>query len=610
MKKGRTPWIAAVVCAALLSGCGSPSQTAATVEPAAAKEPAPTESQAAPDPEPRQELTALEVARRMGNGINLGNTMEAYGRAQLGTQADISEYETLWGQPVTTQEMVSAMKDAGFDTLRIPVAWTNAMDYESGDYTIREEYLNRIEEIVNYGLNEDMYVMINDHWDGGWWGMFGSASKETRNQAMEMYLAIWGQLTERFQDYPDRLIFESANEELGDRLNEMTVCTDSGTLSEDECYDTVNRINQAFVDLVRESGGNNAERFLLIAGYNTDIEHTCDERFRMPEDTAKDKLLVSVHYYTPWGYSGSSSIPRWGTKAQYEEQNMLLEKMAKFTDQGYGVVIGEYAVMLNEDGTVKENTCDFMGNLLDNCDRYGYCPILWDTSSLFIRDGEGFFDPEVKELFASRSLKAQESLSSEEEASQAASRMEQALSAAPDSFLSDQAQENLGEPRAWIMFNSADGAVTYSAGDQYDPASATDGVQAADALVDGEGTYTVSLDFTGTSQGFALGTSFCAVGISGGEILYPDYVINVTDVQVNGQPATLSGKPYTVSDDGSCTRTNLYNNWVSEPPAEARTADHKLDGITATPLDGPGLGQIQTLSVTFEFGAYRSPFAG
>ena len=124
----------------------------------------------------RQELTALEVTELMGNGINLGNTMEAYGRKDLGTEAETARYETFWGQSVTTQEMLDGMKAAGFDTLRLPVAWTNMMAFESGDYTINSAYLDRVEEIAGYARNAGMYVIINDHWDGGWWGMFGSAS--------------------------------------------------------------------------------------------------------------------------------------------------------------------------------------------------------------------------------------------------------------------------------------------------------------------------------------------------------------------------------------------------------------------------------------------------
>ena len=351
----------------------------------------------------RKDLTALELTELMGNGINLGNTMEAYGHRSLGTKADTSAYETLWEQPVTTQEIVTAMKAAGFDSLRIPVAWTNMMDYESGDFTIDEAYLNRVEEIINYALNADMYVIINDHWDGSWWGMFGSATQETREKAMEMYISMWTQIANRYKEYSDYLIFESANEELGDRLNDVDVAADSGTLSREECYEMTNKINQTFVDVVRGTGGNNEQRFLLIAGYGTDIQNTCDDAFKMPADTAKSKLLISVHYYTPWGYCGNTSLSQWGTQRNYQEQNTLLEKMTKFTEQGYGVVIGEYAVSLADDGSAKANTCDFFTNFLDNCDLYGYCPMLWDCSSLFIRRDLGFFDQEVADLFASRS---------------------------------------------------------------------------------------------------------------------------------------------------------------------------------------------------------------
>ena len=115
--------------------------------------------------EMRTERTSLEFVELLGNGINLGNTMEAYGHTTLGTNAEVSAYETCWGVPETTQEMVTGMHEAGFDTLRVPVAWTNMMDYENGDYTINEAYLDRVEEIINYALAADMYVIVNDHWD-------------------------------------------------------------------------------------------------------------------------------------------------------------------------------------------------------------------------------------------------------------------------------------------------------------------------------------------------------------------------------------------------------------------------------------------------------------
>ena len=162
----------------------------------------------------RRRKDAVEMTRLMGNGINLGNTMEACDNSQ----------------PVTTPEMLQGMKACGFDTIRIPVAWmTNATHLAQGDYTISPEYMDRVEEIVNYALDAGMIVIINDHWDGGWWGMFGSESEAARNLAMEAYTGMWKQLAERFGKYDWRLVFESANEELGARFDENSplYCDDS-----------------------------------------------------------------------------------------------------------------------------------------------------------------------------------------------------------------------------------------------------------------------------------------------------------------------------------------------------------------------------------------------
>lgn len=243
---------------------------------------------------PTPNTTALEMTQMMGNGINLGNSMETNGRVTLGTSADVSAYETYWGQPVTTEPMIAGMKESGFDSIRIPIAWTNMMDYEEGDYTIKESLMARVQQLVDWSLENDMFVIINAHWDGGWWGKFGSATPATREEALKMYKAMWTQIATRFKDYDGRLIFEGANEELGDRLNDTDVCPDSGALSEDECYTTAHMINQTFVDLIRSTGGNNTWRFLLIAGYDTDIGKTCDERYIMPTDSAKDKLLMAA----------------------------------------------------------------------------------------------------------------------------------------------------------------------------------------------------------------------------------------------------------------------------------------------------------------------------
>lgn len=545
----------------------------------------------------RESLTALEVAELMGNGINLGNTMEAYGRASLGTGAQPSQYETFWGQPVTTQEMLDGMKAAGFDTLRLPVAWTNAMDFETGDYTIDNAYLDRVEEIVGYARNAGMYVIINDHWDGGWWGMFGSASQETRDSAMELYKSMWTQIGERFKDYSDYVIFESGNEELGFRLNDTDIAKDSGTLSDADCYTVTNQINQAFVDTIRALGGNNSNRFLLIAGFGTDIKNTCDGRYKMPEDTAADKLLVSVHYYDPSGYCINTSIATWGTRQEYETMNETLALMKSFTDKGYGVVIGEYGVLMENSGNeLKENTKDYVQNFLNNCDLYGYCPVLWDCNNLYSRDNCEIIHMEMARLYTKHSREIEAEKSREDVIAQAQKEMDQDYGNA-----SEGAGVDDSTAMAWVMYNSSDWNVQYSVGDVYTPSSATEGIVATDVEIDGEGTYTVALDFTGVSGGYANSTVFCALAIANGERLFPGYYVEIQEILVNGEPYELMGQPYTCSDDGITTRVNLYNAWVSQVPDEARVREDNGQELTPCVLNADTLGNIETISVTFSY---------
>lgn len=545
----------------------------------------------------RESLTAIEVTELMGNGINLGNTMEAYGRNDLGTDAEPTQYETYWGQPVTTQEMLDGMKAAGFDTLRLPVAWTNMMAFESGDYTINSAYLDRVEEIVGYARNADMYVIINDHWDGSWWGMFGSATEETRAQAMELYKSMWTQIAERFKDYSDYVIFESANEELGFRLNDTDIAKDSGTLSDDECYTVTNEINQAFVDTVRAVGGNNEQRFLLIAGFGTDIANTCNDKYKMPTDSAKDKLLVSVHYYDPSGYCINTSIATWGNKQEYQTMNETLEKMTKFTEQGYGVVIGEYGVLIeNTNNELKENTQDYIQNFLNNCDIYGYCPVLWDCNNLYNRNDGTIIDMGMARLYTKHSLEIQSEMSKDDIIAQARKEMDNDY---------DNAAEGAGVDEntalAWIMFNSSDWNVQYSVGDVYSPESATEGLVATDLEITGEGTYTVALDFTGVNGGYANSVVFSAIAIANGETLFPGYYIDIQEILINGEPYEPIAQPYTCSDDGIATRVNLYNAWVTQVPDDIRILED--NGLEPSPciLDADTLGNIETLSVTFNY---------
>ncbi len=541
------------------------------------------------------DMTAVEFAHLLGNGINLGNTMEAYGHISIGVGAEPNVYETLWGQPITTAEMVQGMKDAGFDTLRIPVAWTNAMNFESGDYTIGEDYLARVEEIVNYALDADMYVVVNDHWDGGWWGMFGSASQETKEKAMELYTSMWTQIGNRLKKYDEHLIFESGNEELGSRLNDTDIAADSGTLSDKECYEVTNRINQAFVDTIRGLGGNNADRYLLIAGFGTDITNTCKDSFQMPTDTAKDKLLLSVHYYDPSGYCIWESVGSWGNKRDYTDMFDMLGKLRKFTEQGYGIIIGEYGVLNQKDG-MRAGTMEYTEAFLNCCDYYGYCPVLWDCNDMYNRNTCKIRYDDVAQMYLEHSYASQSAKTVKEIQDEAKVKFDAAAARATEA-----AGVEDTTAVAWIMYHSSDWAVSYSVGDTYAPESGTTGIVATDVEITGEGTYTVGLDFTDTDAGFANSVAFAAVGVANGEILYPGYCVEIEEILINGENYNLTGIPYTSSDDGKCTRVNLYNEWISAVPADARTADGNTMNVSPCILDATTLGDVQTMEVTFKY---------
>ena len=369
----------------------------------------------------RTGIDAYDIVKEMGAGTNLGNTLESCG-TWIDT-SNTSNYETAWGQPVTTQEMIDGMKAAGFDSIRIPVAWSNMMA-DDGTYTINEKYFNRVETVLNYALNADMYVIINIHFDSGWWARFGSKTEQERKDAMTKYKTMWTQIANRFQEYSDRLIFESANEELGTRLNSTDDYKGSGYYAKDDLdslYKLTNEINQTFVDIVRSTGGNNARRFLLIAGYDTDISKTCDLRYKMPTDTIDSHLMVSIHYYSPatycivdnpknsWGYDAS-----WGTDEDIKAlQSELSQMCISFVNKGYPVIIGEYGVTdtkISENNFVRKEGRDlFFRSVCEFALENNMCPILWDCSQVFDRRSLTMTNEAEKALYIEMNEKAHHS---------------------------------------------------------------------------------------------------------------------------------------------------------------------------------------------------------
>jgi endoglucanase len=234
---------------------------------------------------------------------------------------------------------------------------------------------------------------------------------------------------------------------------------------------------------------------------------------------------------------------------------------------------------------------------------------LWDCSGFFIRREGKITEAEMAAVYAGRNAASEAGRDYAEIAAAGKAALEAAADAAPKTLRKDALPVSADSCVAWLMFSGGDWASSYSVGDTYTPDSLTPGLVPTDVEIKGPGTYTVALDFTGTEVGYASNTAFCAVGISNGEDKFPGYCLMITEVKVNGEAVKLKGRNYTCSDDGHCTRTNLYNEWVNISSARsgARVLMGDLTGISATLLDREAetMQKIRTLEVTFRYDAKK-----
>lgn len=339
-------------------------------------------------------VSSAEIAEKMGVGWNCGNTLEA--------NAGGTPIETVWGNPKASQEMIDTAAAAGFNTIRIPVSYLSKID-DSNGYKIDKEWLDRIVEVVDYCYNRGLFVIINIHGDGfhtitGGWLLCDSMDQSL---IKEKYSAVWRQVAERFVDYDEHLIFESMNEIFDGIYHEPVP----------EYYENINDYNQIFVDTVRKTGKNNTHRWLMTAGWNTNIDYTCgDHGFRFPVDrgnTADEgRLILSVHFYDPWDYCGKEErdIFLWGQKGQeicelygidsgyvadWGDESYMRRQFArlkeKYINNGIPVVLGEFGCIdkssVNADigDKIAENRAYYVGYVAKTAAQNGITPIYWDN---------------------------------------------------------------------------------------------------------------------------------------------------------------------------------------------------------------------------------------
>ena len=319
-------------------------------------------------------ITSQQLVEDMTFGWNLGNTLDVCqadrdGDGKINEHVEAGEKvdETLWGNPKATKELFTSLKKNGVNAVRIPVTWRDHMDSNGN---IDREWMDRVQQVVDYAYSQGMYVIINVHHDGGGDPKFGAwiieESQKDYNTFLKKYKNVWKQIAERFKNYSDYLIFESMNEVGFDTLYNKNKA---------DAYNLINKINQDFVDIIRATGGNNAKRHLLMAGYYTDIERTCDLLYKMPDDKA-GRCILSVHYYTPWDFCTCDIKHTWGTKSEVRQMETLIGKMKKnFVDKGIPVIIGEYAAS----GSDLSSCIFFIEKLNKLCSDYGIATFIWDS---------------------------------------------------------------------------------------------------------------------------------------------------------------------------------------------------------------------------------------
>lgn len=308
-------------------------------------------------------LTAAELIAEMKTGWNLGNSLDAIG-------AD----ETAWGNPVTTKEMIDAVSAQGFDILRVPVTWGQHMSRDT-DYTVDPDFMARVAEVVDYGIDNGMYVILDTHHEPDSWLRPQSKSMEVVEPKFE---ALWKQISEQFADYGDHLIFEGINEA---RIKGSSTEWTGGTADEREC---VNRLNEIFVDTVRASGGKNSQRLLLVSTYAHAVTANAFDGFVAEYDQYTG---VSVHAYTPYSFTYHSGESYETFKWDGNEKNSidsvfkLIDK--NLTSKGIPVMITEYGAVrkLLDDGTYNtEDVIAWLGDYLGAAKELGIPCVWWDNN--------------------------------------------------------------------------------------------------------------------------------------------------------------------------------------------------------------------------------------
>lgn len=323
-----------------------------------------------------RDLTSIQLSQQMSPAWNLGNTLDA------------GPTETSWGNPLANQQVLNAVKAAGFKTVRIPVSWNQ---YADADGNIKPTWMARVTEVVGYARNAGLYVVLNMHHEQSW--LIPTYAYQTSANAR--LAKLWTQIANHFKNYDDYLLFAGTNE--------ILFPGDYGPPTA-EYQDVQNGFNQVFVNAVRATGGNNAKRHLVVQGFNTNIDWTYNG-FIKPADSAANRLFLEVHFYDPFNFAlnDKSTIWQWGAIATdpavtetwaneaYVDAQFQMMK-SRFVDAGIPVLLGEYGAILRSEydpaGTYRTYWAKYVTK---SAYQHGMVPAWWDPGYGF-NHASGLFD--------------------------------------------------------------------------------------------------------------------------------------------------------------------------------------------------------------------------
>ena len=386
IQKSLSAIAAAVVLAVSLSSCLSSSPAGNTSDISAATTAAEVSETGVPAfaASSARDIPSTELVKEIHLGWNLGNTLDATIGEPTGNETP-KDWETAWGNPATTKNMIDSVHMMGFNALRLPVTWEGKFG-GAPDYKIDEAWLARVREIADYAFENEMYVIINMHHEE--WNM---PTAENAAPAEEKLRALWGQIADYFADYNEKLIFECMNEP---RLKNTPLEWTGGNK---ESRDIINGWNEAFVDTIRSKGGNNAVRHLMIPGYAASSSESVLSDITVPDD---DKVIVSVHAYIPYNFAlaePDNAVTEWSADKPSDTRdidNLMMVLDELFLKKGHAVIIGEMGTRnrFNNDARA-----DWARYYISTAASHGVPCFWWDNNAFVSGETFGLLDRKTLE---------------------------------------------------------------------------------------------------------------------------------------------------------------------------------------------------------------------